>query len=280
MSVLKKQPIKTRELTSSANPVLKVFRRALLDGVSREGWLGLEGPLLLEEALKAGENAVIQCVLAGASAMTKFEPLIVRLPKDTELVKVPDRMFEQIAATQNPQGIAALVELRPPDLDSILSRRGVILLVACGVQDPGNIGTMVRSAQAMGASALITLRETVNPFNPKAVRASAGAVVRLPIFRNLEARPFFDRLRRAHVRVVAADRRSSSPIAQSDLTGSVAFLIGKEASGLPPEIAREADILLSIPIRQETDSVNAATAAGIFLYEAARQRNFSHRTEP
>jgi len=271
-----KQRSKAREVMSPSNPVLKVFRRALAEGATRDGWLGLEGPLLLEEAIKARETATVQCVLAGESAAKKFHALIARLSKDAELVTVSDRLFEHIAATQTPQGIATLVKLRPHDLDSILTRRGVILLVACGVQDPGNIGTMMRSGQALGASALITLRETVNPFNAKALRASAGAVLRLPIFRNLEAGPLFEQLHRAHVRIIAADRRSPSPIAQADLTGSVAFLIGKEASGLPPEIARAADILLSIPIRQETDSVNAATAASIFLYEAARQRVFKY----
>jgi TrmH family RNA methyltransferase len=195
-------------------------------------------------------------------------------------VSVSDRMFEQIAATQTPQGVAALVEIRPPNFDAILSRRGTVLLVACGVQDPGNIGTIMRSGQALGASALITLRETVSPFNPKAVRASAGAVIRLPIIRNQEAEPLFARLRCARVRVIAADRHSPSSLAEADLKGSVAFLIGKEATGLPPEVARAADLMLSIPIRPETDSVNAATAAGIFLFEAARQRGFTYRRNP
>jgi tRNA G18 (ribose-2'-O)-methylase SpoU len=80
--------------------------------------------------------------------------------------------------------------------------------------------------------------------------------------------------------VIAADRHSPTPLAEADLKGSVAFLIGKEATGLPPEVARAADLVLSIPIRPETDSVNAATAAGIFLYEAARQRGFAYRREP
>lgn len=265
-----------REVVSPSNPVLKVFRRALVDGVTPQGWLGLEGPLLLEEALKVPENVAVQCVLISHSAATKFRPLIARLSKETEQVTVSDRLFEQIAATQTPQGIAALVELRPPDLDLILARRGVILIVACAIQDPGNIGTMVRSGQALGASALITLRQTVSPFNPKALRASAGTVLRLPIFRNFEGRLLFERLRRARVRTIAADRRSPSPLAGADLTGSVAFLIGKEATGLRPEVAQAADVLLSIPIRPETDSVNAATAAGIFLYEAARQRVFKY----
>lgn len=276
MNVSGERRDRIRQVVSPSNPVLKVFRRALLDGATRQGWLGVEGPLLLEEALNARETATVQCVLVGESAARKFHALLERLPKETELVAVSDRMFEQIAATQTPQGVAALVEVRPPDLDAILSRPGVILLVACGVQDPGNIGAIVRSGQALGASALVTLRETVSPFNPKAVRASAGGVLRLPLLRNQEAGPLIERLRRARVRVVAADRRSSTPLAKADLTVSVAFLIGKEATGLPPEVARAADALLSIPIRPETDSVNAATAAGIFLYEAARQRGFRY----
>jgi RNA methyltransferase, TrmH family len=265
-----------RQVLSPSNPVVKVFRRALIDGVTREGWLGLEGPLLLEEALKAGATATIQCVLAGQSATAKFQSLTARLPAQTEIITVSDRMFAQIAATETPQGIAALVEIKPPDFESVLTRPGVLLLVACGIQDPGNLGTIIRSGQALGADALVALRETVSPFNPKTVRASAGAILRMPIFRNQDAIPLFERLRRANIRMVAADRHGKTPLAEADLKDSIAFLIGREASGLSPEIAKAADITLSIPIRPETDSVNAAAAASIFLYEAARQRGFRY----
>ncbi len=265
-----------RQVLSPSNPVIKVFRRALMDGVTREGWLGLEGPLLLEEALNAGERATVQCVLVGQNAAAKFQSLLARLSNLTEVVTVSDRMFGQIAATQTPQGIAALVEIKPPDFDAVLSRPGVLLLVACRIQDPGNLGAIIRSGHALGADALIALRETVSPFNPKTVRASAGAILRLPILRNQQAGPLFERLRRARVRVIAADRHSKMPLAEADLKSSVAFLIGREASGLPPEIAKAADATLSIPIRPETDSVNAAAAASIFLYEAARQRGFRY----
>ncbi|HET7840770.1 MAG TPA: RNA methyltransferase, partial [Terriglobia bacterium] len=247
-----------------------------MDGVTREGWLGLEGPRLVEEAMQASATATIQSVLAGQSATAKFQSLIARLPAQTEIIAVSDRMFAQIAATETPQGIAALVEIKPPDFESILTRPGVLLLVACGIQDPGNLGTIIRSGQALGADALIALRETVSPFNPKTVRASAGAILRFPIFRNQEAAPLFERLRRAQVRLIAADRHSKTPLADADLKNSVAFLIGREASGLHPEVATAADITLSIPIRPETDSVNAAAAASIFLYEAARQRGFRY----
>lgn len=266
--------LKIREITSTANPLLKIFRHALAEGVTREGWLAVEGPHALEEGLAAAPRVIVQSVLAGETAAQKFKALLDRLPQETEITLVADGLFGRVAATPSPQGIAALVELKPQSLDAILSRRDVLLLVACGLQDPGNLGTMMRSAQALGATALLTLTETVSPFNPKAMRSSAGAVFHLPVFPGLEASTLFDQLRAAGLRIVAADRESTQALHQADLKGPIAFLIGKEASGLPDEIIRHADMRLRVPIRRGMDSVNAATAAGIFLYEAARQRGF------
>ena len=299
-----------RELESPQNPLLKVFRRALAEGVTRDGWLAIEGPLLLAEAIDAyhtrrrGRGASpgdadegdpgpapggvdsehrgakkqgsIHSILLSRSAAGKFTRLLERLPAEAEVAEVTDRLFDQIAQTETPQGVAALVELPQHDLDAILARLDALLLVACGLQDPGNLGTMMRSGLALGATALITLPATVSPFNPKAVRSSAGAIFRLPVFPGVEAGALCARLRTAGVRIVAADRSSSRSLAQADLRGPVALLIGNEAAGLPEIIAREADSRLSIPIRAGTDSLNAATAAGIFLYEAARQRGFRH----
>jgi TrmH family RNA methyltransferase len=265
-----------RELVSPSNPVMKAFRRALAEGVTREGWLAVEGPFLLEEALNATERAVVHSVLVSRTAAEKFRDLLGRLPREAEVVQVSDRLFGQVAQTQSPQGIAGLIELRPDNMETAVCRRDALLLVACGLQDPGNLGTMIRSAQALGATALITLEDTVSPFNPKAVRASAGTVFHLPVFCNQAPSTLFARLRAAGVQIIATDRHSPSSLAQADLCGPVAILIGQEAAGLPPETSREANLLLSIPIRRGTDSVNAATAASIFLYEAARQRGFRY----
>ena len=265
-----------REIASAHNPLLKVFRRALAEGVTREGWLAVEGPFLVEEALNATERAEVHSVLVARSVLDKFRERLERLPKEAEVAQVSDCLFQQVAQTQSPQGIAALVELRPCDLKAVLTRPDALLVVACGLQDPGNLGTMIRSAQALGATALVTLEATVSPFNPKAVRASAGAIFRLPVLQNVNVGPFFERLRAMGIRIVATDRHSPSPLTGADLRGPVAILIGQEAAGLPPEISREANILLSIPIRPGTDSVNAATAASIFLYEVARQQGFRY----
>lgn len=271
-----------RELNSRSNALLKVFRRALADGVTREGWLAVEGPRLLTEALKgqadtkAGSGVTVHSVLVSRSGGEKFGVLLMQVPRDAEIAQVPDRLFQHAAQTQTPQGIAALVELPRHDLEIVLARRDALLLVACGLQDPGNLGTMMRSAEALGATALLTLPATVSPFNPKAVRSCGGAIFRLPVFPNQEPGALFERLRATGVCIVATDRHTPCSLAESDLRGPVALLIGNEASGLAPEIAAQAALHLSIPIRPQTESVNAAAAAVIFIYEAARQRGFRY----
>ena len=263
-----------RQIGSPTNSLVKVYRRALANGTTREGWLAVEGPFLLKEALAAAPTVRTHSVLITESGISKFAGLLEGLPAEAEAVQVPDRLFEQVAQTQNPQGIAALVELPDYNLDTILACQNLLLLVACGLQDPGNLGTLMRSAAAFGASAICTLAETVSPFNPKVVRSSAGAIFHLPVLHDLPVHELVARLRAARVRMVAADRHSPSPIDQADLKCPLAILVGREASGLPPEIAREASLRLSIPIRPGMDSVNAATAGSVFLYEAARQRSF------
>jgi TrmH family RNA methyltransferase len=265
-----------RQISSPTNSMLKVYRRALARGTTREGWLAVEGPFLVEEALAAAPAVRTHSVLMAESGWLRFARLVEQLPAEAEAVQVPDRLFEQVAQTQSPQGIAALVELPAHNLDTILAGQNLLLLVACEVQDPGNLGTLMRSAAAFGASALLTLQETVCPFNPKVVRSSAGAIFRLPVLAGFAAKELLHRLRAARVRIIAADRHSSSLLYQADLRGSLAILVGREASGLPPEIAREASLLVSIPIRPGMDSVNVATAASVFLYEVARQREFKY----
>jgi RNA methyltransferase, TrmH family len=268
-----------REVTSSSNALVKVFRRALADGVTREGWLAVEGPRSVEEALKAwgnGSAVTIHSVLVSRSGAERFKSMLAQLPREAESAQVGERLFQNVAQTQTSQGIAALVELPQRNLQKILAQRNSLLLVACGLQDPGNLGAIMRSAEALGAAALVTLRATVSPFNPKTMRSCAGSVFRLPLFPGQDPNRFFERLRAAGVTIVATDRHSSSEVAQADLRGSLALLVGNEASGLAAEIAAQATLRLSIPIRPETDSVNVAAAAAILLYEVARQREFHY----
>ena len=265
----------TREVASPANSLVKVFRRALAEGTTKQGWLAVEGPFLVEEALNAAPSVKIHSVLVAGEAVDKFSDLLHRLPKLAEVTQVPDRLFESVAQTQSPQGIAALVEIPTYKLEQVATAAKALMIVACRLQDPGNLGTIMRTALAFSATAFLTLQGTVSPFNPKAVRSSAGAIFRLPVICGLNANEAMTYLS-TRVRIVAAERHSPASVWQADLRGPLAILVGREAGGLPEEIARHASQLVSIPIRKEVDSLNAATAASIFLYEAARQRGFRY----
>lgn len=273
------QPIhaRVRHLTSATNSLVKVFRRALAEGMTRDGWLCGEGPHFLEEALKAGPGAAVHSVLVASGAEDKHRALLAQLPAESELASIPDRLFRQLAGTRTPQGIAALTELPVFDLQTTVASRNVVLVVACGLQDPGNLGTVIRSADALGASAVIALAGTVSPFNPKVIRSCVGSIFRVPVFAGAKSANLFKLLRDLRVRILGTGPHSGLSVSAVDLHGPVALLVGQEAAGLPPEISREADSLLNIPIRPGADSLNAATATGVLLYEIARQRGFHYQ---
>lgn len=274
-----------RRIESPHSAVLKVFRRSLASGVTREGWLAIEGPILFEETLAAGGYAghersgrgprpLLRSVLTTDSQAQRFSGSLSRLPDEVEVNVVADALFERVTQTQTPQGIAALVELPCHDPDAAMGGREALVVVACGLQDPGNLGAIMRSAQALGGTAVASLRNTVSPFNPKAVRASAGAVFRLPIFAAQDSESLLTRLRRLGLTVLATDRHSAVRVCDADLQRPIAILIGQEAAGLDAELMRGAHERVAIPIRAGMDSMNAAAAASVVLYEAARQRGF------
>lgn len=274
-----------RRIESQHSAVLKVFRRSLASGLTREGWLAIEGPILFEEALAAGgylnrqhsateHGPKLRSVLATQEQVRRFTDSLDRLPDEVEVNVVSDALFERVTQTQTPQGIAAFVELPSRDLDEAMGGRAALVVVACGLQDPGNLGAIMRSAQALGGTAMASLKNTVSPFNPKAVRSSAGAVFRLPIFAAQESDSLLARLRRLGVTILATDRHSAVRVCDADLRRAIAVLIGQEAAGLEADLMRGADERVVIPIRADMDSMNAAAAASVVLYEAARQRGF------
>jgi TrmH family RNA methyltransferase len=197
------------------------------------------------------------------------------LPDETDVLLVPASLLNAILATETPQAVAALVE--PPDwtwahiLDSHRKTAPLVLVLA-GLQDPGNLGTILRSAEAFGADGVICLPGTVSAWNPKAVRASAGSVFRLPLL-SVEVDECFLRLREARVKVWTTTVHAAEPVDLVNLAGPVAVLIGNEGNGIPLELAAKAEAALTIPCPGAVESLNASVAASVLLYEAARQRS-------
>jgi TrmH family RNA methyltransferase len=230
----------------------------------------LEGPNLLSEALRAGLR--VDCVFVAQGAEHLLEALT--LPPETEILLMPWDLLESALATETPQPIAALIE--PPDwtwahLLGGQKNSAPLVLVLAGLQDPGNLGTILRSAEAFGASGVLSLPGTVSAWNPKAVRASAGSVFRVPL---LAASPVnsIARLREAGLRIFATTADAAQPADLADLAGPVALLIGNEGNGVPKPLSAQADGAITIPCPGPVESLNAAVAASVLLYEASRQR--------
>jgi len=260
-----------RIVQSKQNARLKELRRALaFPGREGKGLAGIEGPNLIEEALRAG--LLIRCVFAAEG----FEHLLetLALPPETEILLMPKALLDSALATQSPQPFAALVE--PPDWTwaHVIDRHRMpvpLVAVLAGIQDPGNLGTILRSAEAFGASGVIALPGTVSAWNPKAVRASAGSVFRLPLVA-ASAEDCFTHLREAGVKIWTTTVRAAEPADLVDLAAPVALIFGNEGSGVPAELAAMADGAVTIPCPGSVESLNAAVAAGVILYEASRQR--------
>jgi TrmH family RNA methyltransferase len=260
-----------RIVQSKQNSRLKELRRALAQpGGEGRRLAGIEGPNLLVEALRAGLR--IACVFAAEGAEPPLNGL--KLPPETEILMMPMTVLDSALTTETPQPIAALVE--PPDWTwaHLLPSPGKavpLIIVLAGLQDPGNLGAILRSAEAFGATGVVTLPGTVSPWNPKAVRASAGSVFRVPV---LAATPeeCFNRLHQAGIKIFATTVRGADPAHQANLSGPAALLIGNEGSGVPANLASQADAALTIPCPGPVESLNASVAASILLYEASRQR--------
>jgi RNA methyltransferase, TrmH family len=265
-----------RIVQSKQNARLKELRKALANP-SREGrgLVGIEGPNLLKEAVCAGLR--IDCVFAaqGTDAMRE----VLTLPPETEILAMPKELLDSVLATEAPQSIAALVE--PPDwtwahIVGVHVRGGkekspALVVVLESLQDPGNLGTILRSAEAFGADGVICLPGTVNAWNPKAVRASAGSIFRLPILA-VSAQDCFARLLESGVKIWTTTVKAAQPANLVDLTGPVALLIGNEGNGVSDHLAAQAAGRLTIPCPGPVESLNASVAASVLLYEASRQR--------
>ncbi|HEY7337529.1 MAG TPA: RNA methyltransferase [Bryobacteraceae bacterium] len=256
-------------LVSEKNPLMKEVRRAIARGsLTGNGFAVAEGFHLLEEALRS------RCEIAAAIAVSGVQDdLLARLPKTTRVIEVSERIFKTVASTETPQGVVALI--RPPawTLDQLISHRSLIVILD-GIQDPGNAGSIVRAAEAFRASGVVFLKGSVNPYNPKALRASAGSIFRLPVVAGMEAGPLASELMRTGIRIYSALPRAERTIAAVDLKERCAIAIGAEGHGVG-EILRRAATGARIPTCG-VESLNAAVAAGILLYEASRQREAFH----
>jgi RNA methyltransferase, TrmH family len=258
-------------IASRANPRVKQLRASFAGNPRLAGGLiGVEGENLIREALRSG--IALRIVFLSESTVAP-----AWLPRGVETLHLADALFAAAVDTQSPQGIAALIEPPHWELQSALRApsSAPLLLIAAGLQDPGNLGTLIRSAEAFAATAVLTTPGTVSPWNQKALRASAGSVFRVPVVAvshdDLAALKQRGILLFAAVAPEAGSKSSPLP----DLTQPCALMIGNEGAGLAPDLLALADARIAIATPGPVESLNAAVAGSLLLYEASRQRTAS-----
>lgn len=272
-----------RPVSSRQNALVKDLRKAFSQAeLTPQGFMAIEGVRMIEEAIRSGLR--FQAIFFSASGQVHSPRLLPQIASHAEALLLPDEVFLSAVATETPQGVAALVKPRTVRLEEILGESSesvgdAFIVALAGVQDPGNVGTAIRSAEAFSARAVLLGEKTASQFNSKVVRASAGSVFREPVI-HVSLAEAIDTLKGHGMRVVATSSHRGKPLHEIDLTGSVALLIGSEGSGLPPAITARADELVTIPHSPRVESLNAGIAASILLYEAWRQRRSGDRRDP
>ncbi|ADU50946.1 tRNA/rRNA methyltransferase (SpoU) [Thermaerobacter marianensis DSM 12885] len=266
-------------ITSPQNPRIKRLRKLQERRHRRQlGATLVEGRRFVEEALAAG-RPVRQAIYTAAFAAAPAGAALLRAlaAAGTELAEVTDRLLEAVAMTETPQGIVAEVAVDEPApvgpawWRQVAEGRLPLALLPDGVQDPGNLGTLVRAAAGLGAAGAVLVPGTVDPFHPRAVRASAGACLRLPMARADSAAGAAESARAAGLAVWVAEAEAATPCWAVDWRRPCLLVVGNEGAGVSPEVQRYATGRVAIPLAGGIGSLNVAMAGCILLYEAARQ---------
>lgn len=255
------------QLTSAKNPVLQTIRRAAAAGRPTEaGLIVAEGPHLVAEALR-GEWGIEQ-IFVTADGRERYADLL--RGAECEVVQVSTRAFASTATTETTQEVLALLRARDWTWDDMV-RGPALVVILDGIQDPGNAGAIVRSAEAFGATGIVFLAGCARVSNQKLLRATAGSIFRLPFVEGLEKSELIERIRKGKLKLYALTASSARRLSEADLRARCALVVGSEGAGVSPGILSNAQAI-SIPTAN-VESLNAAVACSIALYSARQQRS-------
>lgn len=261
-----------RALSSPRNPAVAHARSLRRRGPrDRERLFLVEGPTAVGEAVSTG--APLVTVFLRREAPGRAAEVAARAARaGVEVVEVGDRALAAMSDATSPQGVVAVARFVDEPPGPLLDRAEGLCVVLADVRDPGNVGTILRSAWAVGAAAVLLGAGTADPYNPKVVRSSAGALFHVPLARGVALPWALAELGARGFRRVAADPHAGAAYDEVDLTGRCALLFGNEAWGVPEGVLTGVDDRATIPMQGQAESLNVGAAAAVFLFEAARQR--------
>ena len=259
-------------ISSRQNALVKRFRALATARATDEPWVLLDGAHLVEEAL-GSDIALDAVVFSESAASTRLAALVERVTTSgVRPVIAADAVFPAVSPVQHPSGVAAIAQITARSLADVLRVRPHLLLMLDGVQDPGNLGAIIRAAEGCGATGVIVGEGSADPFGWKAMRGAMGSALRLPIVPRADLARAVAEATSAGVRVFAAVPRTGKPLPECDLRAPAAILLGGEGAGLSDALIGAASATLTIPMHPPVESLNVAIASALVLYEASRQR--------
>jgi RNA methyltransferase, TrmH family len=259
-----------RVIEGRHHPLVKELRGIVRSGdLFADGLVLLETVRMIEDAL--GSETRIAKVFINQRAAPAARAVLGRLGPDTAVFEVTPGVFDLLVSTETSQGILALAQAPQWRERDLFPSDSSLILVVAGVQDPGNLGAMIRTAEAFGATGILLTEGTVSPYNAKAVRATAGSLLRMPMLRDLSLAETLSMLTRNGAKLFTGVVEGGRPVSSISYTGRIAAAVGSEGAGLPEALARAGE-QFTIPIAASVQSLNVAAATAVVLYEIARQR--------
>lgn len=255
-------------ITSAANDRIKDVKKLIKSASYRreKGLYVVEGIRMFREI----PTKDIAEVFVSQGAYEKLKSDILKVVSEEDITFVAEHVFSSMSDTNTPQGVLALVRMKYVELADVVNGEDFIL-IAERIQDPGNLGTIIRTAEGAGATGIILSDDCVDMYNPKVIRSTMGSIFRMPIYVTNDMAKDIDRLKKQGVCIFGA-HLSGKEFYDEDFKGSCGFLIGNEGNGLSETISSKADKLIRIPMCGKVESLNAATSVAVISYEVLRQR--------
>lgn len=240
----------------------------------KEGVFLIEGVKVVEEALR---DNLVKTVIASPALLRHHGKGVLKLAESrrVEVLWISDKLFSGISESVTPQPVMAVVPMRFQTEESLFDSEAGLIVIADRLQDPGNLGTLIRTTEAAGASGVGITGDTVDPYNAKTIRASMGSILRIPVVSIRNSATFIEACRQKGYQTVATTLKGSETHFNTDLRKRTVLIFGQEAGGLSPALLPNVDLHIRIPMAETVESLNVATAAAVILYEAMRQRNSS-----
>lgn len=261
-------------ITSRENALIKkIVKLHTAAGRKKSGQYFTEGIRSVGQALEAGADIAEAVYCAKVYQLPAGRQLMDRIAwAGIKAVEVSESLYRSITDTENPQPVMAVIDMKDYRLDDILPTNGFFAVIVDGIRDPGNLGTIIRTAHAAGVHAVVLLKGTVDPYNPKTVRGTMGSIFSVPVVQESDTRRLFARLRETGVKLIAASPESRTPYWDINYRGKIAIIIGNEANGISDQVKEHSELSTVLPMPGRAESLNAAVACGILLYKALEQR--------